>query len=104
MLGVALARRRGFLGRCGAGRRRPMGRGLAAALAALIGRRMAGVLAAAGPTGLLAAAVVLVHGRPGPALGLLVGDAALLVALGDMIGLALLLVGVFRLVATGHRT
>src|SRR5689334_10680856 len=96
MLGVALAGGRGFLGRCRAVRRRAMGRGLTAALAARVRSRMAGLLAPAGPAGLLAAAIVLVHGRPGPALGFLLGDATLLIALGDVIGLALLLVGVFR--------
>src|SRR5436190_21748940 len=45
--------------------------------------------------GLLAAAVVLVDRRPGPAFGLLLGDSLLLVAFGDLVGRARLLVGVF---------
>src|SRR5690606_31671783 len=52
--------------------------------------------------GLLAAAIVLVDGGPGAALGLLVGNAAILVAFLDMLGLALLLVGIGTLVALGH--
>ena len=51
---------------------------------------------------LLAAAVLLVDGRPGPRLGFVLGDAPLLVALLDVLGLALLLVGVRRLVAARH--
>ena len=73
-------------------------------LAAFVRGRVAGALAAAGAAGLLAAAVVLVDGCPGPALGLLLGHAALLVAFGDVIGLAFLLVGVFGLVAARHGT
>ena len=56
---------------------------------------MAGRLAAARPAGLLAAAIIFVDGCPGPALGLLLRNPALLVALGYMVGLALLLVGIF---------
>ena len=44
---------------------------------------MAGRLAAAGPVGLLAAAVIFVDGCPGPALGLLRWNPTLLVALGS---------------------
>jgi hypothetical protein len=62
---------------------------------------MTGHLALSGPACLLAAPVILVHGRPGPALGLLFRNAALFVTLGDMFGLAILLVGVFRFVAAG---
>jgi hypothetical protein len=50
----------------------------------------------------LAAAVILVDGGPGPAFGLLLGDATLLVALGDVIRLAILLVGVLGLVSARH--
>src|SRR4051794_6008088 len=100
--GVALACRRRLLRG-----RRPLcrsarGRGLAAELAALVRGGMTGRFAAT-RAGFLAAPVVLVDGRPGAALGLLLGDAALLVALGDMVGLPLLLVGVFGFVAARHR-
>src|SRR5678816_265059 len=63
---------------------------------------MAGVLAAAGAAGLLAAAVVLVDGGPGPGLGLLVRNAFLFVAFRDVVGLAFLFVGVFGLVSARH--
>jgi hypothetical protein len=56
---------------------------------------MAGRLAAARPAGLLAAAIIFVDGCPGPALGLLLRNSTLLIALGYMVGLALLLVGIF---------
>jgi len=56
----------------------------------------------AGAARLLAAAIILVHRRPGAPFGLLPGDAALLIALGDMVGLALLLVGIFTFIASGH--
>jgi hypothetical protein len=66
-------------------------------------RRMAGFLAAAGASGFLPAAVVLVDGGPGPPFRFLLGKAALLVAFSFVISLALLLGGVFRFVAAGHR-
>jgi hypothetical protein len=56
---------------------------------------MAGRLAAARPAGLLAAAIIFVDGCPSPALGLVLRNPTLLVALGYMVGLALLLVGIF---------
>jgi hypothetical protein len=56
---------------------------------------MAGGLAAPRPVRLLAAAVVSVDGCPGSALGLLLRNATLLIAFGYMVGLALLLVGIF---------
>src|SRR6185295_18800967 len=49
----------------------------------------------------LAALVLLVDRRPGPAFGFLLGNAALLVTLLDMVGLALLLGGIGTL---GHLT
>ncbi len=55
---------------------------------------MAGRLAAARPAGLFAAAIIFVDGCPGPTLGLLLRNRPLLVALGYMVGLALLLVGI----------
>jgi hypothetical protein len=58
---------------------------------------VSGVAAAA--AGLVAAAGLLVDGRPGAGLGLLLGDAAFAVALGDVLCLALLLVGVSVLVS-----
>ena len=50
---------------------------------------MRGVLAASGPASLLTAAVILIDGCPGMAFGFLLGDAAILVAFGDMDCLAL---------------
>jgi hypothetical protein len=47
--------------------------------------------------------VLLVDGGPCPALGLLFGHAAMFVALLDMLGLALLLARVTRLVTAWHR-
>src|SRR5262249_22585960 len=63
---------------------------------------MAGALAAAGAARLLAAGIVLVDRGPGAPLGFLLADALLLVTFLDVLGLALLLVGVFRLAALGH--
>jgi hypothetical protein len=51
---------------------------------------------------LLPAVGFLVHGGPGPSLGLVFGDAALFVALLDVFGHPLLLAGVIRFVSTGH--
>jgi hypothetical protein len=56
---------------------------------------MAGRLAAARPASLLAAAIIFVDGCPGPALGLSLRNSARLIAFGYMVGLALLLVGIF---------
>src|SRR5579862_5530546 len=50
----------------------------------------------------LAAAIILVDGRPGAAFGFFFGNATLLVAFRDMVGLAFLFVGVFGLVAARH--
>jgi hypothetical protein len=60
------------------------------------------VLLAASRAGLVAAARLLVHRCPGTAFGLFVADTAILIAFLDMLGLALLLVGIFILVALGH--
>jgi len=51
---------------------------------------------------LLAAARFLVDGCPGSPGGFLGGDAALLVAFFDVLGLAFLLAGVGALIASGH--
>src|SRR5688572_2775067 len=77
-------------------------RGAAALVAgALVDRAV--VAAPVSPAaGLLPAVVDLVHRRPGAALGLVVGHAAALVALLDVLGLAFLLVGILRLVSTWH--
>src|SRR5215469_8596520 len=99
VLGVALARRRALLGGGRALGVRPRSLRLAPALR----RRGVALLLAAARAALLAAAAFLVDGRPGAPLGFLVGNAALLVALGDVVGLALLLVGVLRFVAARHR-
>src|SRR3569623_939955 len=75
-----------------------------AAVAATLARRGMVFLVAAARAGLLAAAALLVDRRPGAALGLLLRDAAVLIALLDMLGLALLLVGVAAHVAARHGT
>src|SRR5262249_55096709 len=51
---------------------------------------------------LVAAAGFLVDGRPGAALRFLLGHAVLLVTLGDVLGLAFLLVGVLRFIPACH--
>ena len=98
MLGVALARFGGLLGR-----RRTLGgavgRRLTALPPALMRSRMSGILAAAGASFLLAATIVLVDGGPSAALGFLAADALTLVVLGDMIGFAFLLFGILGLVS-----
>src|SRR5690606_38961249 len=61
------------------------------------------VLAVLAPAaGLLAAAVLLVDGGPGDALGVFPGTAFLALAFLDVLGLALLLVGIGRLVSAWH--
>jgi hypothetical protein len=60
------------------------------------------LLVATPGAGFLAAAAFLVDRRPGAAFGLLLGDAAVLIAFLDMFGLALLFVGVAALVAARH--
>src|SRR5262249_55967226 len=61
-----------------------------------------GVRLAAPAAGFIAAAGLLLDRCPGPADGRLLGHAALLIAFLDMLGLALLLVGVAALVAARH--
>src|SRR5277367_1701756 len=95
--GSALAGLGGFLGRGRSLRGGTRGRSFTAELAAFMRRRVPGMSAAARPR-FLAAAVILVDGRPGAPLGFLLRNATLLVALGDMVGLAFLLVGVFGFV------
>src|SRR3569623_2408073 len=75
-----------------------------AAFAATLARRGMVFLVAAARAGLHAAAALLADRRPGAALGRLLRDAAGLIALLDMLGLALLLVGVAALVAARHGT
>ena len=58
--------------------------------------------AASRSAGLIATAVVLINGRPSPALRFFLVDAALLVTLCDMIGFAFLFVGIFGFVAAWH--
>src|SRR5690606_5155991 len=65
-----------------------------AALAAAFARAFVRVFFPAPGTGLVAAARFLVHRRPGATLGFLLGNAAVFVSFGDMLGLTLLLVGV----------
>jgi len=98
---VFFARASGLLGGCGTFRGRSAGCRLAAQVAALPGGRVVFGLAASGAA-LLAAVGFLVDGGPGSALGFILGDAALLVALLDMLGHSLLLVGVTRFVSPGH--
>src|SRR5687768_16732948 len=61
-----------------------------------------GVGLAAARAGQIAAARFLVDGRPGAPFGVRLGNALLLIAFLDVLGLALLLVGVGALVAAGH--
>src|SRR5207253_502235 len=88
--GRLLGRSRPFGGRAG-------GRCSTALRATLLARGMGNSLAAAAAR-LLAAPGLLVHGGPGAALGLAFIRAPRLVALGDVLGLTLLLVGILRLV------
>lgn len=55
-------------------------------------------------SGLLATTAFLVNGGPGAALGLLLGNATVFVALLDVVSLALLLVGIGGLVTLRHGT
>src|SRR5690606_37870091 len=66
------------------------------------GRPAALLVVLAPGAGLLAAAILLVDRRPCAALGLLVRHPALFVAFLDVLGLALLLVGVGGLVSLAH--
>src|SRR5690606_33355676 len=52
--------------------------------------------------GLLATAILLVHRRPGDALGVFLRAALLALAFLDVLGLALLLFGIGRLVSAAH--
>src|SRR5690606_1154958 len=64
--------------------------------------RDVGVFLAAARARLVAAAALLVDGRPRAGLGGFLRSSAFLVAFGDVLGLALLLVGVLVLVSSGH--
>ena len=96
---VPLARRGGLFRRCRTVRGRTRGGGLATQFAAFMRRRMASVLAATRATRPLAAAVVRVDGRPSAPLGFLFGHTLLRAAFLDMLGLTVLLVGVFGFVS-----
>src|SRR6185436_8995238 len=98
--GATLARRRCLARRCRARCLGPRRSGPSADPPALARRRVAFLLAAA-RAALLAAAALLVDGRPGAPLGFLVRHAGGLVALGDVIGLAVLLIGVLGFAAPG---
>src|SRR6185503_11008260 len=93
--GGRLARRR----RLGCGRARSGG---TSAEAATLARGRAVLRRAAARAALLAAARLLVDGRPRPARCLARWDSAVLVAVLDMLGPALLLVRVLFLRAPGH--
>src|SRR5579871_1888579 len=56
---------------------------------------------AAGPAG-LTTTIVFIHRGPGPPFGLFRGNAALLIALGYVVGLAFLLVSIFAFIASWH--
>src|SRR5262245_65787942 len=99
--GMALPRASRLLRRGRPRRSRPIGRGRAAEAAALAAGGVRFLLAPSAAR-LLPAAGLLVDGGPGPPLRLPGGDAALLVPLGDVLGLALLLAGVGGLVSTWH--
>src|SRR4051812_26937962 len=77
-----------------------LGRG--AALAAAFPRARVALLPAAAGARFLAAARFLVDRRPGAGARFLLGNALVLIAFGDMLGLALLLVGIFAFVALRH--
>src|SRR5215469_4551034 len=98
---MALAGGGGFLGRGRTRGSRAFGRRPTADPPALARRGVAFGMAAA-RAALLAAAALLVDGRPGAPFGLLFREAAAFVAFGDVVGLAFLLVGVLGLVAPGH--
>src|SRR5262245_29142767 len=100
--GAPLARRGRLIGGCLAGRGRPS-RCRASAEPSTLARGDLGVGHAAPGPALVAAAFLLVDGRPGAPLGFLLADAALLVAFLDVLRLALLAVGVLRFVAARHR-
>ena len=53
--------------------------------------------------GLFTPAVNLVHGSPSPTFGFVFGDATILVAFLDVLGLSFFLVGVLRFVSAGHK-
>src|SRR4029077_7979791 len=74
----------------------------AAQTASFLRWRMVFFRAATGPA-LLPAVGLFVYGRPGAPFGLLLRNAAVLIAFLDVFGLAFLLVGVTRFVAAGHR-
>jgi len=98
---VVLAGCRGFLRRRRACRRRPRCRSLTPDPTPFARGGMAHAVAATRPA-LLPSAGLLVHGCPSSTFGLRLWNAAFLVALGDMIRHALLLVGVLRLISTRH--
>src|SRR5690606_35094004 len=100
-LGVALAGGSGLFGRGGPFGGGTAGRGFAAFLATLAGGRITGLVATAG-AGFVATAIVLVDRGPGATLGFIGRDAPLFIALLDMLGLALLLVGIGGFVTLGH--
>lgn len=73
----------------------------AAYAAAFSHRRMIFAFAPAG-TALFAAMADLINGRPSPAFGLIIGNAAFFVAFLDVLGHAFLFVSVFVFVASRH--
>src|SRR3984885_1444907 len=91
-----------LFGRCLSARRRSRGRRGAANPAAPVRGGMASRFSSARAAGLLSTAVVLVDRGPGATFGLLLRNAAALVALLDMLRFPVLLVGVFRLVSPRH--
>lgn len=99
-LRIALTGSRGFFRRGASVRRRARRGGIATDLAASVSGGVAGVGASSG-AGFLAATVVLVHGGPGPGFGFVFGNAAMLIALGDVVGFAFLFVGVLGLSPRG---
>jgi hypothetical protein len=81
-----------------------MRRSVSAEVAASVGGRMARVGSATRAAWHFTAPIVFVDGRPRASLGFGLRHAALLVALGDVVGLAILLIGVFRFVSAGNRS
>src|SRR5262245_28207651 len=92
----------GLAGGCRTLRGWPRGGRAASQAATFFHRRLVELVAAARAAGFFSAASDLVHGGPGPPLGLVLRHAALLVPLFDVLGLPLLFVGVFRFVVARH--
>src|SRR5262249_2306962 len=88
--------------RCRTSGNRPVGRGPASKVSALVRRRRSLTLSPA-RAALLASMVLFVDSSPGPSLRLLFGNTTLLVAFFNVLGLTLLSFAVAGFVAAPHR-